>query len=242
MDFGIRHSRCLTSIHDPETQYCKHNFFQPSSSVVPMRLIIISSPESLPDEPVLATRILEQFPVTLHLRKPDQGTDNITDYLNRISAALHPRIMVHGHAELLARFNLKGIHFTENERVDQLSGIRQLRRQRSGVCISSAFHRIEDIPDPDGLFDYIFLSPIFDSISKVGYQAAFDSNALKRFLSQTPHTVIALGGINEQRLHTASSLLFKGAATLGAVWQAPDPVAAAGRLWDICRHVKLPGA
>jgi thiamine-phosphate pyrophosphorylase len=43
-----------------------------------------------------------------------------------------------------------------------------------------------------------------------------------------------LGGIDEQRLDAAASLGFKGAAALGAIWQAPDPMAAAGRLWAIC--------
>lgn len=199
-----------------------------------MRLILISPPDPFPDEPRLVARILEKLPVTLHLRKPGQGTAQIAGYLNQVPAALHPRIMVHGHEELLMCFNLGGIHFTEKERLARLRRIRRLRQEHPDGCISSAFHRIADIPDHDGLFDYIFLSPIFDSISKAGYQAAFDHEALKRFLFRTGHAVIALGGIDERRLDAAASLGFKGAAVLGAIWQAPDPMTAAGRLWAIC--------
>ena len=199
-----------------------------------MRLIVVSPPDPFPGEPRLTARILEKLPVTLHLRKPGQTTEQIVDYLKQVPVALHPRIMVHGHEELLTCFNLGGIHFTEKARLAGLRRIRRLRQERPDTCISSAFHRIADIPDQDGLFDYIFLSPIFDSISKAGYRAAFDHNTLKRFLSRTGHAVIALGGIDAQRLDAAASLGFNGAAVLGAIWQAPDPLAAAGRLWATC--------
>lgn len=203
-----------------------------------MHLIVITPPESHCDEPQLVARILESFPVALHLRKPGAKARQIAGYLNQIPAGLHPRIMVHGHAELLAQFSLNGIHFTEKARTGQVRLIQGLRQQRPKVCISSAFHHIADIAEHGGLFDYIFLSPIFDSISKSGYRAAFDQDALKRFLSRTGQAVIALGGIDEQRLDGVANLGFKGAAVLGAVWQAHDPVAAAGRLWAICRGLR----
>jgi thiamine-phosphate pyrophosphorylase len=205
-----------------------------------MRLIVISPPKSLSDEPHLVARMLEHYPVTLHLRKPDQGAEDIADYLSRIPEALQSRIMVHGHDDLIGRFNLKGIHFTENVRIERLQSIRRLRQERPDACISSAFHRIGDIPEHDGLFDYIFLSPIFDSISKVGYRAAFEPGALKQCLSRTAHIVIALGGIDAQRLIDVASLGFKGAAVLGAVWQAPDPVEAVRRLWAVCSMLVEP--
>ena len=181
--------------------------------------------------------MLEDLPVTVHLRKPGQDATRIAHYLDQIPAGLHPRIMVHSHSELLTHFNLKGIHFTETDRLGRLTHIRRLRQERPDGCLSSAFHRIADIPDGERLFDYLFLSPIFDSISKTGYRAAFDHDGLKSFLSQTDQSIIALGGINENRLPLAASLGFCGAAVLGAVWQAPDPVAAAGRLWNICRDI-----
>lgn len=203
-----------------------------------MRLIIISPPESLPDEPVQVARMLGDLPVTVHLRKPGQDRAQIAHYLDRIPAGLHPRIMVHSHSELLTHFNIKGIHFTEKDRLGRLPHIRRLRQRRPDGCLSSAFHRISDITDGEHLFDYLFLSPIFDSISKTGYRAAFEPEALKRLLSRTGHTVIALGGIDEQRLYAAAGLGFKGVAVLGAVWQAADPVAAAGRLWAACRDIR----
>jgi thiamine monophosphate synthase len=58
---------------------------------------------------------------------------------------------------------------------------------------------------------------------------------LKRFLSHTGHTVVALGGLNTRRVATAASLGFRGIAVIGAVWGAADPQQAAGRLSAACR-------
>lgn len=203
-----------------------------------MYLIIISPPDDIPGEPEVVCRILQQSSATVHLRKPGQSDRQIADYLEQVPAAFHRRIMVHDHLDLLFQFDLKGIHFSEKERKRNLPGLPHLRLAQPGCRLSSAFHRIADIPEPDGLFDYILLSPVFDSISKQRYRAAFEHANLKRFLSRTDHTVFALGGLDAQRAAMAASLGFKGIAVLGAVWGAPSPEKAAGQLSAVCRGIK----
>jgi thiamine-phosphate pyrophosphorylase len=203
-----------------------------------MRLIILSPPDDYPDEPAVACRIIQLSSATFHLRKPGHTRERLVDYLEQIPAEHHRRIMVHGHPHLLDRFGLKGIHFTEKERTGNLRVIRRLGQVRPGCRFSSAFHRISDIPIYDGLFDYIVISPVFDSISKPGYRAAFDHAELKRFLSRTEHTVFALGGLNAQRVATAASLGFRGIAVLGAIWDAPVPEAAAVQLSAVCGGIQ----
>ncbi len=207
--------------------------------LVAMRLIIISPPEDIPAETEAVRRVLQRSSATVHLRKPGQTDRLLADYLKRIPAALHQRIVVHGHQRLLAQFNLKGIHFSEKERLRNPQDIRLLRQARPECSLSAAFHRITDIPEHDGLFDYILLSPIFDSISKPGYRAAFNLRELKNFLSTTGHTVVALGGIDSQRAAMAAALGFKGLAVLGAVWGTPSPQQAAGQLSAVCRGLEL---
>lgn len=207
-----------------------------------MRLIIISPPDDIPEEPEGVGRILRHTSATFHLRKPGHGEKKIADYLQQVPADLHRRIMVHGHPRLLDQFHLKGIHFTEKERMRDLQGPRQLRQDRPDCRLSTAFHRITDIPEADGLFDYLFLSPVFDSISKPGYPAAFNHADLKGLLSRTGHTVVALGGLDAQRAATAASLGFKGIAVLGAVWYAPfSPEKAARQLHTVCCGFEGPG-
>ena len=69
-------------------------------------------------------------------------------------------------------------------------------------------------------YDYVFLSPIFDSISKNGYTAAFHRGALQAAArnGSIGDNVIALGGITPERIEEAAACNFGGAAVLGYLW------------------------
>jgi thiamine-phosphate pyrophosphorylase len=210
--------------------------------VEPMHLIIISPPHDTINETQAVYRILKRSSATFQLRKPNRETGQLADYLQRIPADLHRRIVVHDHPQLIDRFDLKGVHFSEHLRRRQPEAIRQIRRRYQGCRISSAFHRIEDIPGNDGRFDELLLSPIFDSISKPGYRAAFAHADLRRFLRHSGHSVVALGGVDADRIAVAADLGFSGVAVLGAVWSNADPEAAAVRLSTACSRIDVPTA
>ncbi len=64
--------------------------------------------------------------------------------------------------------------------------------------------------------DYIFLSPVFDSISKPGYKAVpFEPSQVKAL----PVKTIALGGVTPERFDQVRANGFDGAAMLGYLWQ-----------------------
>lgn len=67
-------------------------------------------------------------------------------------------------------------------------------------------------------YDYVTLSPIFDSISKTGYHSGFDLDEVKCFLTAVDVNVIALGGVTEARLPRIREAGFYGAAMLGALF------------------------
>lgn len=92
---------------------------------------------------------------------------------------------------------------------------------------STSFHTIDDLKQDWGSLDYAFLSPVFDSISKEGYSAAgFPPEDLSAVLRQGRFPVYALGGITSSRLRLVHEMGFAGVGILGAVWSAPEPVAA----------------
>ena len=103
--------------------------------------------------------------------------------------------------------------------------------------MSSAVHRLEALPAIGDGFDYLLLSPVFDSISKPGYRAAFAHDRLQRSLRRTDQAVMALGGVDADRIATTAMLGFDGVAVLGAVWRSAAPEAAARRLARACRAV-----
>jgi thiamine monophosphate synthase len=102
-----------------------------------------------------------------------------------------------------------------------------------GLTLSASLHSLADVPQRVGQennrcpFDYVFLSPIFDSISKTGYPAAsFDEEALVQTLAGAACDVVALGGLDARTALSAARTGFAGAALLGCLWgpSVDDPV------------------
>tara|TARA_B100000809_G_scaffold266412_1_gene329022 strand:- start:2469 stop:2924 length:456 start_codon:yes stop_codon:yes gene_type:complete len=80
-------------------------------------------------------------------------------------------------------------------------------------------HSFEEVEILDTKKEYCFLSPIFDSISKKGYKANFDTETLKAFLKKERQIkVIALGGLTEKNYSKVLELGFDGGAFLGSIW------------------------
>ena len=72
--------------------------------------------------------------------------------------------------------------------------------------------------------NYMFLSPIFDSISKEGYGAAFTPEMLNDAAANKiiDNKVIALGGIDASHIQALKDWHFGGAAFLGDIWNRID--------------------
>jgi thiamine-phosphate pyrophosphorylase len=69
--------------------------------------------------------------------------------------------------------------------------------------------------------DYLFLSPVFDSISKENYNSRFPESLLCDLKSKgiINEKVIALGGVNKHNISKVKDYGFGGAAVLGALWE-----------------------
>ena len=127
------------------------------------------------------------------------------------------KLVIHSHYDLIETYNLKGIHFTEkyrNELSDiQLKGLATvLKRKR--MTLSTSFHHFKDINAQGNAFDYAFLSPVFDSISKEGYQSNLNLEELKSDFQtmQTNTKVYALGGITAENIPLLEGIGFEGIA------------------------------
>ena len=72
----------------------------------------------------------------------------------------------------------------------------------------------------------MFLSPVFDSISKAGYSSAFAPDELQAAGKEglIDKRVIGLGGIDESNIRRIKELGFGGAAILGGLWKHFNPL------------------
>ena len=81
--------------------------------------------------------------------------------------------------------------------------------------MSRSCHSLEEI-DNSKEKDYLFLSPVYPSISKPGYLPSFCLNDLK---GKVDGRIIALGGVTPKRLPELFEIGFGGAAMLGLIWE-----------------------
>jgi thiamine-phosphate pyrophosphorylase len=128
---------------------------------------------------------------------------------------------VHFFHELINKFELKGVHFQEQKRLDSIEILRDFCADIKALdkTISSSFHELKELIDCEFEFDYHLLSPVFSSISKKGYEGrGFNVNHIDK-------VIIGMGGINASTLTSASDLGFRGVGVLGAVWNTENSIA-----------------
>jgi thiamine-phosphate pyrophosphorylase len=196
------------------------------------RLLIITAPTALPHEPALLTRLLAAGLRRLHLRKPGWPAAQVETLIKALPAQFYPRLVLHGHPELVRRYCLGGLHLTGQQRAATVRRPALL----PGQTLSTSFHSLAEISQHRRRYDYVFLSPIFDSISKEGYASGFNLTEVQLHLRPLAARagyrpqVLALGGVTAENIELLEPAGFAGAAVLGTIWQSPDPVAAFHRL------------
>ncbi|NVM65304.1 thiamine-phosphate pyrophosphorylase [Mucilaginibacter sp. SG538B] len=183
-----------------------------------MELIVISAPDTVTDEAQIVNRLFGAGLQRFHLRKPGWDLDQCTNLITQIDQAYHHAIVCHQHHRLAKVFEMHYLHYPEKNRIksDHLDLNIQLNQ---GYRLSTSVH---DVSATSSLkhFEYTFLSPVFNSISKQGYQSMLPAGfCLDR--NKSGPKIIALGGVDITNLNLLKKMNFDGAAVLGAIWQDP---------------------
>jgi len=183
-------------------------------------IIVIAPEKDIHNETTILNQLFEAGLEWYHFRKPHKNYQEHCEYLHKIDEKYHNRIVVHYFHELINDFNLKGIHFQEQKRIDALeNGSRYfLGLNMKGKTMSSSFHEPQVLANCDIDFDYHLLSPVFSSISKKGYEGrGFDVTHIDK-------TIIGMGGVNAETIPKVLALGYKGIGILGGVWNTENPV------------------
>lgn len=182
-----------------------------------MRIIVISRPDYFEGEATAVNRLFEQGMEILHLRKPVNDIGRFRTLLHGIDPLYHSKIAIHHHHELADEFNISRLHYPEQQRQQTDRAVFE-RKRENGSVISSSIHRLDLLSNLPFL-DYVFYGPVFNSISKPGYQSILEPRFRLPDHREGPR-VIAIGGITTSLLDTVKQMNFDGAALLGAVWTA----------------------
>lgn len=176
-----------------------------------MKLIAITAEKFIDNEAETINALFEAGLERLHLRKPHASANECERLILSIGSKWYGRISLHDHFELAKKYGIGGLHL--NSRNPQppygFAGM-----------LSRSCHSLKEIAEEKYKYDYLFLSPVFDSISKQGYTAKFGGGALQAAArnGSIDDNVIALGGITPERIEEAAACNFGGAAVLGYLW------------------------
>jgi thiamine-phosphate pyrophosphorylase len=212
----------VTSANSPKAEERTHNEAQNANlhqfsffGGVRRGLIVITSPHSLPYETELITSLFNSGLEILHLRKPDANKEKYERLLSSIPEKFHNNIVLHEYFELADAYNIKGIHL--NKRNPDFHGNKK-------IAISKSCHSLDELQKID-LFEYVFLSPVFNSISKKGYSSGFTHQELLDASNSglINEKVIALGGIDASSIPVLKMYSFGGIALLGTIWETALP-------------------
>lgn len=182
-------------------------------------ILVISDSEFLPGEAASINELFRAGLDLFHIRKYHASEEELSHFIRSIDAVFHPQLVLNHHHNLGVKLGLKRFHFSERDRDHwEESGWAGKNPEWS---YSTSVHTMEEYNALPDHFSYAFLSPVFDSISKPGYQAVrFDFDQKK----ESPVKLIGLGGIQAENVSETIQMGFDGAALLGAIWNSEQPV------------------
>lgn len=172
------------------------------------RNIVITMPDPVDDEAARICAMLDSDGgLTVHLRHPALGEEETAEILRAIPEPLYHRIRLHDHFRLTERFpHIGGVHLNSRNPMapENVGGV------------SRSCHSIAEARRAAGKYDYVTLSPVFESVSKTGYAPAEDLLHLPSDLQRAG--VVALGGVDPTDGPLLRRQGFSGMARMGSAW------------------------
>lgn len=195
-----------------------------------MKLIVVTAPTFFVEEDKIITALFEEGLDILHLRKPETPAMYSERLLTLIPEKYHKRIITHEHFYLQEEFSLMGIHLnTRNPKEPH---------DYSGH-ISCTCHSLDKVQNKKHFYDYLFLSPIYNCITKSGVTSGFTAEELRQAGKSKviDSRVMALGGITPDNILEIKDYGFGGAVVMGDLWNKFNACTDRDYL-EVIRHFK----
>lgn len=179
-----------------------------------MEKIVITHPNSIPNELHQIHQLFADGLEVMHIRKPNFSEQEYFDFIQQIDSKYHDRLVVCSFQDVGLKMGFQRFHFS---RTDYLN--RDSFEEFDNCPLSTSTHSIGEFNALNDRMDYAFLSPVFESISKQGYTSK--RNLLEEVTQRTNFKtkLIALGGITEGNRLIALENGFDGVAMMGDVWK-----------------------
>ena len=174
--------------------------------------IVITLPYFFDGEAEQIVQLLHSSVDLIHIRKPESKAEEVEKLIMSIPSEYYPRLVLHDHHDLAMKYHLHGVH---------LNGRNPQPPVGWEGSVSKSCHSLEVVKEWKEKCDYVSLSPIFDSISKQGYHAAFSSTEIEEASRQgiIDKKVLALGGVTFNKIDDVLRMGFGGGMILGDAWK-----------------------
>lgn len=185
--------------------------------------MVIGITSSTPDASKIMEHLEKGRADMFHLRMPDASEEEMRRLIESISPEFHPHLRLHSHFSLVKDYGLGGVHLNSRwpDKPDfptALSRSCHLLSELEVFCCD-AIADTEPYRRDATEYEYVTLSPVYDSISKQRYRQRFSPKnpEVKEFLTGKARgmRVIALGGVTPDRFPELRDCGFSGAAMLG---------------------------
>ena len=168
-------------------------------------VIVFSHIDFFDDEAEMITALFEKGMERFHLKKLGK-IEEWRKLLLQLPTEFHKRIVLHTNHDLQKEFKELKLHTNTDQFSDK-------------QYVSSSAHSVAELIVKIDGFDYVFLSPIYTSLSKDKYSPTVD---LDIQTINDKSKIVALGGINQKRLMDLKLKGFEHIALLGAVWMEKE--------------------
>ena len=208
-----------------------------------MEIVLITSSKNDENEPELITKLFEAGLLTLHLRKPNFSTKQLTRYIEMIPKPFHNRIIIHSHHNLIFKFDLKGVHWTEvhlERKFKKWWFLRKLRASNKKVVFTRSYHKLSEVYNKEEFnYEYYLLGTIFNNLTNEFYSGFYDQGVTAA-IKTSGKQFVARGGINEATIEKAQQYGFRGVALNSQIWKAESPFKRFIEILDNCKAKGVP--
>lgn len=180
---------------------------------------IITWPTAVTDENKLIQQFVTYPGVVVHIRKPTMNLLDTEQFIAHFTMAQRKQLVLHQHQQHSQQWGLERIHHPALQRAVLGSGPITPQGQ-----LSTSTHSWAEFNALSPHYHAAFISPIFPSISKVGYSSR-EILVCTEKRSNYRTGLIALGGITPTNISSLGQQ-YDDFAACGGIWLSDDPLQA----------------
>lgn len=201
-------------------------------------MVVITPEYEYPKELSLANEMLARGLPLLHIRKPHWTYEQLEHYVKNISYQHRDRLVIHIPTPVIN--NCSKVFKQYSQLINSIKA--QYAHLSTTNCsfvhnyaselpyLSTSVHNSAELTKLLTKHQRAFLSPVFSSISKIGYHPTVDWSSMLQTWKYPWIQTVALGGITPERIPLIQAMGFDDFAVLGAIWHDQEPL----KIFDLC--------